>query len=347
MSFSENAKEKISIEIIKTLVRRFGSFPEDATTNRNAPFHEAFLKAFTDKLEGKLSDIPFLLSLKNWLHGLETSLGQQFFENVANILCQGEKREYTSKKLGNLQMHKTQKDNANNIHTKLSNSASQPNLDDENQLLFISDDTQLVNAINFSADIFIEDNNKITAIELKSVRPNSGEMRGEKHKILEGKAALFKKFPGKEINFYIGFPFDPTSDQDTTYDKTRFLGSLIDTTKFFAPNETLIAGELWNLLSGEQNTMEQILEIINTISTTEFLEKYQFLNDDTNRNNDGYAVILREWNLYSELKLIDNDEIIKEQIGSDKRLNRLYNQKPFANDGVYNINRYNALSDLI
>jgi len=146
---------------------------------------------------------------------------------------------------------------------------------------------------------------------------------------------------------YIGFPFDPTSDQDTTYDKTRFLGSLINTTKFFAPNETLIAGELWNLLSGEQNTMEQILEIINTISTTEFLEKYQFLNDATNRNNGRYAVILQEWNLYSELKLIDNDEIIKEQIGSDGRLNRLYNQKPFANDGIYNINRDNTLSALI
>ena len=288
-----------------------------------------------------------MLSLKNWLHGLETSLGQQFFENVANILCQGEKREYTSKKLGNLQIHKTQKDNVNNIITKLSNSTSQPNLADENRLLFISDDTQLVNAIDFSADVFIEDNNKITAIELKSVRPNSGEMRGEKQKILEGKAALFKKFPDKEINFYIGFPFDPTSDQDTTYNKTRFLGSIINMTKFFAPNETLIASELWNLLSGEQNTMEQILEIINTISTTEFLEKYQILNDDTNRNNDRYAAILREWNLYSELELIDNDEIIKEQISSDKRLNRWYNQKPFANNGVYNINRYNALSDLI
>ena len=145
----------------------------------------------------------------------------------------------------------------------------------------------------------------------------------------------------------MGFPFDPTSDQDTTYNKTRFLGSIINMTKFFAPNETLIASELWNLLSGEQNTMEQILEIINTISTTEFLEKYQILNDDTNRNNDRYAAILREWNLYSELELIDNDEIIKEQISSDRRLNRLYNQKLFTNNGVYNISRYNALSDLI
>jgi hypothetical protein len=60
--------------------------------------------------------------------------------------------------------------------------------------------------------VFFEDNNSVTAIELKSVKPNSGEMRGEKQKILEGKAALFRKFPQKKIKFYIGFPFDPTAD---------------------------------------------------------------------------------------------------------------------------------------
>ncbi|VUT27474.1 MAG: Type-2 restriction enzyme MjaII [Candidatus Syntrophoarchaeum sp. GoM_oil] len=347
MSFSEDLQEKISVEVIKTLVSRFESFPEDASNIRNAPFHEAFLKAFADKLEDKVSDVPFFISLSSWLHGLNTTLGQTFFENVAHYLCQGEKREYTSKKLGNLQIHKTQKDNVNTIITDLSNSISQPNLADENQLLFISDDTQLVNVIDFSADVFIEDNNKITAIELKSVHPNSGEMKGEKQKILEGKAALFNKFSGKEINFYIGFPFDPKSDQDTTYDKTRFLGSIINMTKYFANNETLIASELWDFLSGEENTMEQILEIINTISTTQFLEKYRFLNDNTNRSNNRYAVILREWNLYSELKLIDNGEIIKEQIGSDQRLNRLYNQKPFRGKGVYNIDRYSVLAKLI
>ena len=95
MSFGENTKEKISIEIIKTLVRRFELFPEDATTNRNAPFHEAFLKAFTDKLEGKLSDIPFLLSLKNWLHGLVSCQPYNVAKNITHVLhTQSEMIEY-------------------------------------------------------------------------------------------------------------------------------------------------------------------------------------------------------------------------------------------------------------
>ena len=39
-------KERIALEIIKTLKSRFDNFPEDASDNRNAPFHEAFLEAF-------------------------------------------------------------------------------------------------------------------------------------------------------------------------------------------------------------------------------------------------------------------------------------------------------------
>ena len=44
--------------------------------------------------------------------------------------------------------------------------------------------------MDFSADVFIEDTNTITAIELKSVKPNSGEMKGEKQKILEKKIEI-------------------------------------------------------------------------------------------------------------------------------------------------------------
>ncbi|MDB5227805.1 MAG: Type site-specific deoxyribonuclease [Bacteroidota bacterium] len=89
-------KEKISIEVIKVLVTRFESFPEDASGNRNAPFHAAFLNAFADKLDGKVPDTPFFISMSSWLHGLNTTLGQVFFEKVAHHLSNGEKREYTS-----------------------------------------------------------------------------------------------------------------------------------------------------------------------------------------------------------------------------------------------------------
>lgn len=351
MALNNKQKEIISIEVIKTLVTRFESFPENASKNRNAPFHEAFLNAFADKLQGKVSDTPFFISLSSWLQGLNTTLGQTFFENVAHHLCNGEKREYTSKKLGNLQISQTQKEHVTNIITDLSNSTSKPDLSAENHLLFQKSNTALVSAIDFSADVFIEDINTITAIELKSVKPNSGEMRGEKQKILEGKAALYNLFPGKQVNFFIGFPFDPTViptvEPATSSNKTRFLGSIINMTKYFTPNETLVANELWDMLSGEPNTMEEILQIINTISTTAFLEKFQLLSDNTKRKNPEYRNQLAEWNMFSEIELIDNHYSIIEKTGTNKGLVRTFNKTAFDNKGNYNRDRYITLKELI
>src|SRR3989304_7241005 len=143
MPLSQDKIEKISFQIIKVLFTRFESFPEDASSNRNAPFHTAFLNAFADKFQGKVSDVPFFISLSSWLQGLNTTLGQTFFENVAHILSDGEKREYTSKKLGNLPITRQQKENINSIVTELSTAQELPNLDNENQKLFIDDTSDM------------------------------------------------------------------------------------------------------------------------------------------------------------------------------------------------------------
>lgn len=347
MALSNKQKEKISIEVIKTLVTRFESFPEDASSNRNAPFHESFLRAFSDKLNGKVSDTPFFISLSSWLQGLNTTLGQTFFENIAHHLSNGEKREYTSKRLGNLPIKQSQRNHIAQIIADLSNDTLAPNLNNENNLLFTQYNDAEINAMDFSADVFIEDAASIVAIELKSVKPNSGEMKGEKQKILEGKAALYNLFPDKQIHFYIGFPFDPTVDPDneavTSHNKPRFLSSIINMNKYFATDESLVANELWDLLSGQQNTMDEILDIINAVSTTEFLEKFKFLSDGTNRIKPDYITQLKEWHLYSEIELINNNATIIQKIANNKTLTRIYNKNSFDSKGNYSWDRYNEL----
>ena len=347
MALSNKVKEKIAIEVIRTLVARFENFPEDASNNRNAPFHESFLKAFSNKLNGKVSDTPFFISLSSWLHGLNTTLGQTFFEKVAHHLSNGEKREYTSKRLGNLPIKQSQRNHIAQIIADLSNDTLAPNLNNENNLLFTQYNDAEINAMDFSADVFIEDAASIVAIELKSVKPNSGEMKGEKQKILEGKAALYNLFPDKQIHFYIGFPFDPTVDPDneavTSHNKPRFLSSIINMNKYFATDESLVANELWDLLSGQQNTMDEILDIINAVSTTEFLEKFKFLIDGTNRIKPDYITQLKEWHLYSEIELINNNATIIQKIANNKTLTRIYNKNSFDSKGNYSWDRYNEL----
>lgn len=342
--------EKISYEIIRILYRKFNDFPENADNNRNAPFHKAFLNAFTNELQGFGTEVPFFISLSSWLHGLNTTLGQSFFEKVAHILCDGCKREYTSGRMGNLYISTKQQEEISKIITDLSNDEGIPDLLRENALLFDNNDNRndLIKAMNFSADIFIEDDTEIIAIELKSVRPNSGEMGGEKLKILQGKAALSREFPDKDIKFYIGFPFDPTNDSEdeTGYDKKRFMNSIINMTKYFAEEETLLSSELWDFLSGDEDTMEDLLGIINSIATTEFMDIYNYLDDNRNRNHTKYGEYLRQWNLDKELNLLKNDEQIKKSISHNSSLTRKYNQ-PIFKKGSYNIDRYNDLEKLI
>jgi len=347
---NNSKKEKISFQIIKTLLNRFERFPQDSSNNRNAPFHEAFLNAFKNQLDDKVSDIPFFISLSSWFHGLNTTLGQSFFENIAHILCDGEKREYTSKKLGNLQVYTSQKSNINTIITNMSNAITRPDIKNENEQLFIiSDSETLENAIDFSTDVFFEEDNKIIAVELKTVQPNSGEMRGEKQKILEAKAAFYNKFSGKDIEFYLGFPFDPTNDpsEPTGYDKKRFMNSCINMNKYFDEKEIKLANELWDFLSGDEDTMMQLLQMINSISTVDFMDNYRYLNNVKNRAEPKYSELLGKWNLYSEKTLIDNDDTIKEKIKKNKQITRIYNQVPFDKDGNYKIDRYLHLSELI
>ncbi len=81
-------------------------------------------------------------------------------------------------------------------------------------------------------------------------------------------------YPLKKVFFFLGFPFDPLSETPCGYDKQRYLSYSVDFKKFFAIDEFLLSNELWDFLSGDTNTMQQLLDLINKIAPQEFLSKY-------------------------------------------------------------------------
>jgi len=117
--------------------------------------------------------------------------------------------------------------------------------------------------------------------------------------------------------------------------------------KYFATDESLIAYELWDFLSGQQKTMEQILEIINTIATTSFQDKFRLLTDNTKRTHPNYISQLTEWNLFSEIELIKNNSTIIQKIGRNTTLTRIYNKTAFNHKGNYCRDRYIELRQLL
>jgi len=335
MTLSQDKIEKIALQVIKVLSKRFSTFPEDASGIRNAPFHEAFLDAFRHKLEEYVSDIPVFISLSSWFHGLNTTLGQSFFEKVSHILCDGEKKEYKD-----LWISQQQQSVITDVITSLKNGLQSPNLQRENTLIFCNNTPQNKQVANFTADCYYEDTNSVVAVELKTVRPNSGVFKNEKDKMLSAKAGLKNRYPDKNIFYYLAFPFDPLSDMPTGSDKPRFMQHSVDFTKFIAPDEVLLAGELWDFLSEDTNTMQQILDIINVIATTDFQDKYDFLNEPQNRK-DNWARYLRqlnEWKLFSEIAWLD---AVRQKPHQSKTLIRKLNQSPFDKESDYRGERLN------
>ncbi len=266
MKLNQQQKNRIQEEVKKILESRIESFPDVSSKNRNAPFHDAILECFKEQLKEFDIETPRLIAIASWMHGLSTSLGSGF-ENIAHILSGGYKRKFTGPFV--LKIKRKQSIIIEEIIRKLKSAEIYPSVDNENAQIFkYSKSDKNIESLGFTADVFIEKKDEIIAIEMKSVRPNSGEGRGEKQKILYGKAALKLLYPDHKIKFFIGFPFDPTSNIPTGYNKKIFFNYLIEFKKFFAEDEVLIAGELWDYLSGSKDTMNQILQIIKeTIKT--------------------------------------------------------------------------------
>lgn len=258
MPLSADQKSQIRQITTKILVSRSENFPKDASNLRNAPFHQAFLTAFQERFEGIQIETPYLLALASWLHGLNTSLGMMYFEGVAHILSGGRKQTFS------LPVTFQQQRQAGDIIRKLNRGESQPEREREDELIM---DTEVLNdpntnLIRFTVDNYREIDNVIDCVEIKTVRPNKGVGRDEKQKILLAKAALKLKHREKVVRYYLGFPFDPTSNALTGYDKPRFIDHLIDFKKYFDPDEILIASELWDHLRGQPGSMEDLLNLV-------------------------------------------------------------------------------------
>ncbi|MCD7831518.1 MAG: TdeIII family type II restriction endonuclease [Firmicutes bacterium] len=331
-------RQQIALETIKILKRRFDSFPTDSASSRNAPFHRAFLNAFRDKIDSAGTSISSFINLSSWMHGLNTTLGQTFFESAANCLCEGEKRTFS----GNAYFE-NQAIAISEHMTDLKNGERTPSVKEENALLMENAHGEIIPAPNFTADCFFEDDEKVVAIEMKTVRPNSGEVRGEKQKILIGKAVLMRLYPKKDVYYYFGFPFDPLSDTNTGFCKERFMKSIADYIKFCDSEEVLLADELWSFLSGENGTMQQLLDIINAVATVDFMTKYGILSDSGSirAKNKEYREIAREWGLVDELKIASNIAALSAL--RDKHITRNIAKPAFNENGEYNEKRARAL----
>lgn len=122
----------------------------------------------------------------------------------------------------------------------------------------------------------------------------------------------------------------------------------VNFSKYFAEDEVLLASEFWDYISGTPQTMETILEIINSIAVADFPVKREFIQNKSNAEiyEQDYTALLNLWQLGREKNLIENESRIRQQISGNKALMRIFNQDIFIK-GDYNENRVSLLLDLL
>lgn len=331
-------KERIAVETVKVLYCQIKEITQTINSRQTKQYIETLFHSLFDWKFGTIS-------LSSWMHGLNTSLGQSFFERTAYILSNSKKKDFKNNTITELQISEISK-----IITELQNRRgdTKPNLQSENERIWSANHGAEDSAHDFTIDIFWEDETEVVAIEAKTVRPNSDVSKLTKDKILRAKCVLKKLYPNKNVKYFYGFPFDPYGVNPTTSDKTEFMRKNVNFSKYFAEDEVLLASEFWDYISGTPRTMETILEIINQIATAEFPAKREFLQNKSNAeiHEQEYMELLDLWQLGREKTLIENEEQIKQKISGNKALTRVFNQDIFIK-GDYNENRVSQMLDLI
>ncbi len=94
MTLTKDKQDRIAEVVKEILLKRIENFPVNGEKIRNAPFHDAFLECFKKELKPLKVEIPYLVAIASWLHGLNTSLGSGF-ENISHILSGGYKRKFS------------------------------------------------------------------------------------------------------------------------------------------------------------------------------------------------------------------------------------------------------------
>ena len=87
MALTKDQKLRIEEEVKKILLSRIDTFPDQSTKVRNAPFHYAFLQCFQESIKPLKLELPYLIAISSWLHGLNTSLGTGTFPLKADCAC--------------------------------------------------------------------------------------------------------------------------------------------------------------------------------------------------------------------------------------------------------------------
>ncbi len=254
MTLTTKQKENI-IDVIKTCLR--DKFKKYKPESNSMPFHHRLL--------GKDR-----MALYSFMQSLNTTFGTSIFEPVAielakNIFIRAEKQASAGNKISEEAQTEIQ-----NIIDNIATGKKSPNKTEEINAIKKIAVTQNMKEVKLTKiDILLEDNNNnLYLFDIKTAKPNIGEMKGYKRTLLEWVATEYVR-NGKinSIQTIIAIPYNPYEPKP--YERWTMKG-ILD-----IENELKVSDEFWDFLGGE-GCYSDLLECfeIAGIDLREEIDKY-------------------------------------------------------------------------
>ncbi len=238
MSFNKNKIE----EIIENSIRKKLETYKPETINM--PFHYRLLGK--DKM-----------ALFSFIHSLNTTFGTSIFEPIAETIANfnfksSQKQFFVGDKISELAQKEIQ-----HIINDISIGKDPDKREEIKRIRKVCNKGKINKIKSVKADLYINDNNKIYLIDLKTVKPNISNFKDFKRTLLEWVAIYLFKNPKTDIYSFIAIPYNPYEPQP--YQRWTLKGMLD------LEEELKVAEEFWNFLGRNSNTYNILLDCFESV----------------------------------------------------------------------------------
>jgi type II restriction enzyme len=243
MGLSQAQRTEISDLLTQQIRRKLSDYSPE--TN-NMPFHTRLL--------GKDR-----MALFSFIQSVNTTLGTSVFEQVAVIIATPHfKRAVSQYKEFNNTISSHSQRAIQEIIDNLKTSSEKPNKPAETAtLLRVSQSGAIKTVKRLRIDLFLETHEGVEYyFDLKTAKPNKGEIVGFKRTLLEWVAMRAAENPKAKVHTLLAIPYNPYDPE--RYERWTFQGMLD------LPNELKVAEEFWDFLGGD-NTYVQVLRVFEEV----------------------------------------------------------------------------------
>lgn len=243
MGLSKEQRSEIAELLTRTIRHKLSGYSPE--TN-NMPFHTRLL--------GRERMAPF-----TFIHSVSTTLGMSVFEQVTAIIANPRFKQAVNQYKGFSNRISDQAQNViQEIIDNLKTGKKNPNKIAETEALLAvcrSGSIKLVKQPRI--DFFLETHGGVEYyFDLKTAKPNKGEIAGFKRSLLEWVALRGAENPNVDIRTLLAIPYNPYEPEP--YERWTFDGMLD------LPNELMVADEFWDFIGGE-NAYTHLLDVFEEV----------------------------------------------------------------------------------